>query len=107
MVSETQVASDTRLHQHESIPSLVPLKLIPSINSDNIRKYRSGNNISAREKVHHYSPDSSIRSVNENDQKFSNKYLINTHFPIANIQQGKIVNILTICCIFSLKIQRF
>jgi hypothetical protein len=89
MISETKAASDTHLHQHESISSLVPLKCIPSINSANIRKYRSGNNISTREKFHRYSPDSSIRSINENDQKYSNNYLINTHFPIANIQQGK------------------
>ena len=89
MVSETKAASDTYLHQHESISSLVPLKCILSISSANIRQYRSGNNISTREKFHHYSPDSSIRSNNENDQKFSKNYLINTHFPIANIQQGK------------------
>jgi hypothetical protein len=75
MVSETKAISDTYLHKHES---LIPLKLISSINSDNIRKYQSGNNISSKERIHNY-------------QTFSNNYLINTHFPIANIQQGNMI----------------
>jgi hypothetical protein len=77
MLSEIKAASDTYLHQHGSISSLVPLKLI---SSEKIRKYPSGNNISSKEK---------LNSINDNYQKFSNNHLINTHLPIANIQQGK------------------
>ena len=51
MPSETKAASDTHLQQHESASLLVPLQLIPSIASDHIRKYRSGNNLSTREKI--------------------------------------------------------
>jgi len=105
MVSEIKAASDTRLHQNESISSLVPLEFISSINSDNIRKYRSGNKISSKEKIHNYSLENSIKSINDNYQRFSNKNLINTHFPIANIQQGKTINSIHIIQ-FSFQIQQ-
>jgi hypothetical protein len=53
------------------------LKLISS-------KYPSGNNISSKENNHQ------SNSINDNNyQKFSNNHLINTHLPIATIQQGK------------------
>jgi hypothetical protein len=105
MISEIKAASDTHLHKHESKSSLVPLQFISSINSDNIRKYRSGNKISSKEKIHNYSLQSSIKSINDNYQKFSNKNLINTHFPIANIQRGKTIDLVHVIE-FSFKIQR-
>jgi hypothetical protein len=87
MLSEIKATSDTRLHQYESISS---------INSDNIQKYRS------REKF-----QNSLKSINDNYEKFSNNNLINTHFPIANIQQSKIILTLNIIIIiFSFKIQQ-
>lgn len=83
MISKIKSASHTRLYDQESASSLIPLKFISLINSDNIEKYRSGNNISSREKFHNYSCQTSIKSLNDTYRKISN----NTHFPIVNIQQ--------------------
>jgi uncharacterized protein (DUF1015 family) len=83
MLSETKSASDTHLYQHESQSSLLPLELLSSINL----QYRSEN------KIRDHSVKSSMESMNDNYQRFSNHNLINTHFPIANVQRGKAIDI--------------
>ena len=93
MLSETKAVSDTHLYQHESTSSLLPLELISSINSDHVLQYRSGNNISLKNSIRHHSVQSSIESINDNYQRFSNQKLINTHFPIANVQRGNALDI--------------
>jgi hypothetical protein len=88
MVLETKAASDTRLHHHKSTSLLVPIEILSSKNSDNVSKYRSGNNASSRKIIYH----NSIESIDDNYQRISKNNLINTHFPIANIQQGNIIH---------------
>jgi hypothetical protein len=92
MVSIAKAVSDTHLHQHKSTSLLLPLDHISSINSNNILKYRSGNNISSRKRIHNHSFQNPMQSINDNYQRFSNNNLINTHFPIVNIKQDKSSN---------------
>ncbi|CAF3458811.1 unnamed protein product [Rotaria sp. Silwood1] len=96
MLSETQVTSDTNLHQHESKSSL--LQLVSSINSDNLLKYRSEKNILTKKRNYNNLLRNSLESINDNYQKCSNNNLIITHFPIANTPQDSILITKTSSC---------
>lgn len=87
MISNIQSANDISLHNHESILSLIPLKLISSIHSNHIENNRSGNQILSKGKLPNYFHENSLKSIHNIYKKFSNKNLINTYLPIANIQQ--------------------
>jgi hypothetical protein len=90
MVREIKAASETYLQRHSSVSSLLVSEGISSIYSGYALNCQSGNHVSLRRTTAQRAGHIPVQAIDAENIKFIDHDPIAAHFPIANIQKGRV-----------------